>query len=111
MRPFSRPAIVLLSSVSIASALEKSRFDSLRSRTTMQLKAIIALSVVFAAPILAATELEVVSYVPFVKEGGRTTVPGAANGAYSSHNSTHLAYYGMLDTEAPVKAYVPTEPD
>ena len=82
----------------------------------MQLTAIVvaALSVAqlaFATPILSATELKVVSYVPLVKEGGHTTVPGAANGAYSSHNSTHLAYYGMLNTEAPVKAYVPTEPD
>ena len=98
--------------MSIALALEKSRRFDLRSRTIMQLTAIIALSVAFAVPILAATELKVISYVPFVNEGGRTTVPGAANGAYSSHNLTHLAYYGMLThIEAPVKAYVPTEPD
>ncbi|RDB31047.1 hypothetical protein Hypma_000098 [Hypsizygus marmoreus] len=57
---------------------------------------------VFAAPVLAAIDLPVVAYVPFVKEGSRTTVPGAADGVYTSYNSTHLAYYGMLSTEAPV---------
>jgi len=71
----------------------------------MQLKAIIALATALAAPVLAAAELQVVSYVPFVNEAGLTAVPGAANGVYASHNATHLAYYGMLSTEdPPIKA-------
>ncbi|RDB30701.1 hypothetical protein Hypma_005967 [Hypsizygus marmoreus] len=71
----------------------------------MQLKSLVALAVAVAAPVVAAVHLPVVAYVPFVKEGGLTTIPGAADGVYTSYNATHFAYYGKVakavNTDAP----------
>ncbi|RDB31056.1 hypothetical protein Hypma_000097 [Hypsizygus marmoreus] len=67
----------------------------------MHFASFVALAAFFIAPVVAAVDLPLVAYVPFVKEGNRTTVPGAADGVYTSYNSTHLAFYGPLSTEAP----------
>ena len=43
----------------------------------------------------------VVYYVPFVKDGSVTTIPGAANGLYISYNETHLPYHGIASIFLP----------
>jgi len=62
------------------------------------------LAVVLAIPALAHIDADIplVGHVEFVKEGNKITVPNA-DGLYTSHNGTHLAYYGTLkDSNVPV---------
>ena len=68
--------------------------------TTMHFASFVALATFFAVPALAAVDLPLVGYVAFVKDGSRITVPNAADGVYTSHNETHLAYYGALNTDS-----------
>jgi hypothetical protein len=70
-----------------------------------RISSLVALAAVLTGPVLAAIKADIplVGYVEFVKEGDKVTVPNAADGIYTSHNETHLSYYGKLnvDTNAP----------
>jgi hypothetical protein len=74
----------------------------------LHLASFVALAAAFTARVLAAitTDIPLVGYVEFVKEGDKVTVPNAADGIYISHNDTHLAYYGTLDFDPAVPTTV-----
>jgi len=72
------------------------------------LASFVALATVFTTPALAAinTGAPVMGYIVFTKDGNKVYVPNAANGLYTSHNNTHLAYYGPIDSDSDVPATV-----
>ena len=72
------------------------------------LASFVALATVLMTPALAAINADtpVMGYVAFTKDGNKVSVPNAANGLYTSHNDTHLAYYGPVDSDSNVPATV-----
>jgi len=72
------------------------------------LASFVVLATLFTTPALAAinTDAPVMGYVAFTKDGNKVSVPNAANGLYTSHNGTHLAYYGPIDSDSDVPATV-----
>jgi len=68
------------------------------------LASFVVLATLFTTPALAFinTDTPVMGYVAFTMDGNKTSVPNAANGLYTSHNDTHLAFYGPVDSDSDV---------
>jgi len=77
---------------------------SYKQLAMLRFSSLVILAVALAKPALTHIDADIplIDHVEFVKEGNKITVPNAADGIYTSHNGTHLAYYGTLDVDPDV---------